>query len=218
MRVPFFSSRRSRRRRRPSRRTALLLICGALAVAILWRPLLRATGAAASAAASKNALARVESHAGALRRAAAESGFDPNLLAGVAYAESKGKLSAVSQRDALGLFQLMLPTARERARELGLPEPTRSDLLSDAQLNARLAAKIAIALSRTKRELVRGLERRRVQLDAGALVNPRVGNRAIDADHERHDNARTLPRCKGSSWQSGIARREELGRLHLVVG
>jgi soluble lytic murein transglycosylase-like protein len=34
----------------------------------------------------------------------------------------------------------MLPTARERARVLGLPEPTRDDLLSDARLNARLAA------------------------------------------------------------------------------
>jgi soluble lytic murein transglycosylase-like protein len=83
---------------------------------------------------------RVEWHAAELRAAGAESGVDPCLLAAVMYAESKGRVDAVSKRGALGAFQLMPSAAGDAARKLGLPEPTREDLLSDAQLGARLCA------------------------------------------------------------------------------
>lgn len=83
---------------------------------------------------------RVEGHAAEIRAAAAESGVDPCLLAAVMYAESRGQLDAVSSRGALGPFQLMPAAAGDAARNLGLPEPTRADLLSDALLGARLAA------------------------------------------------------------------------------
>jgi soluble lytic murein transglycosylase len=72
--------------------------------------------------------------------AAAESDVDPNLLAAILFAESSGRVGARSHVDALGLFQLRLPTARERAVVLGLPEPTEEALLSDPLLNARLGA------------------------------------------------------------------------------
>lgn len=83
---------------------------------------------------------RVEGYAPLLRKVAANARLDPDLLAGMMLAESSGRVDAVSSAGALGLFQLMLPTARERAQLLGLPEPTRADLLSDAELNMRLAA------------------------------------------------------------------------------
>ena len=83
---------------------------------------------------------RVEGHAAELRAAGAESGVDPCLLAAVMYAESRGKLDAVSNRGALGAFQLMPSAAGDAAKKLGLPEPTREDLLSDSELGARLCA------------------------------------------------------------------------------
>ncbi len=83
---------------------------------------------------------RVESHAGIVRQAAAESRVDPCLLAGIMYVESRGKVDAVSSADALGLFQLRMAAASDSARRLKLPEPTREQLLSDPLLNARLAA------------------------------------------------------------------------------
>lgn len=83
---------------------------------------------------------KVESHAGILCLAAAESGLDPCLLAGVMYVESRGRVDAVSNKGALGLFQLMPAAASDAAKKLKLPPPTREQLLSDALLNARLAA------------------------------------------------------------------------------
>ncbi len=91
---------------------------------------------------------RVEGYSELIRAAAGEFGLDPNLLAGVALAESSGRPDAVSSAGALGMFQLMLPTARERAALLGLSEPEREDLLADPALNARLAAHYLHWLSR----------------------------------------------------------------------
>jgi soluble lytic murein transglycosylase-like protein len=85
-------------------------------------------------------LRRVEQHAPALRAAAEESGVDANLLAGIMFVESGGAVDAVSRVGALGLFQLMETSAGDAARKLGLPRPTREELLSDAELNTRLAA------------------------------------------------------------------------------
>ena len=84
------------------------------------------------------AVRRVEGHAAELRAAAAESGLDPCLLAAVMYAESSGRVDAVSSRGALGAFQLMPSAAGDAAKRLGLPEPTRDELLSNAELSARL--------------------------------------------------------------------------------
>ncbi len=83
---------------------------------------------------------RVEGHAPLIRAAAAENGLDPNLLAGVMMVESRGNVDAQSPAGALGLFQLMPPTAAEHAELLGLPAPSKAQLLTDAGLNARLGA------------------------------------------------------------------------------
>ncbi len=83
---------------------------------------------------------RVESHAGIVRSAAAESRVDPCILAGIMYVESRGRVDAVSSADALGLFQLKVAAAGDAAKRLKLPQPTRAELLSDGLLNARLAA------------------------------------------------------------------------------
>lgn len=91
---------------------------------------------------------RVESHAQAIRAAALESRVDANLLAAVMLAESGGRVDAVSKVGALGLYQLMLPTAVEQARALGLDDPSEGDLVRDGELNARLAASYIAWLER----------------------------------------------------------------------
>jgi soluble lytic murein transglycosylase len=120
----------------------MLLALALLAVAcvIAWRWGRGLMDAAVEEVRYRSHIHRVESHAEVIRAAAREARIDPNLLAAIMLSESGGRVNAVSRVDALGLFQLMLPTAQERARRLRLPEPSREDLLSDALLNARLAA------------------------------------------------------------------------------
>ncbi len=86
-----------------------------------------------------SAYERVEAQLPALRAASEQCGLELELLAAIMFVESRGRVDAVSHKTALGLFQLMLPTAQERARRLDLPEPSREDLLSDPVLNGRLA-------------------------------------------------------------------------------
>jgi len=128
---------RARARPRTSRRSLLLLpVLGAVVIAaVLYQgpPIVREVW-------SHVGVLRVESHADVIRAAAAESGVDPCLLAGIMYVESRGRPEAVSGKGALGLFQLMTSAAGDSARRLKLPEPAREDLLSDPLLNARLAA------------------------------------------------------------------------------
>ncbi len=88
----------------------------------------------------REGMARVEGHAELIRSAAVESGLDPNLLAGVMMVESRGHLAAESKAGALGLFQLMLPTAADQARLMGLKPPSKQELLTNGVLNARLGA------------------------------------------------------------------------------
>ncbi len=107
----------------------VLAFAGWFSVERVARPVMTASG-----------YRRVEGYSELIRAAAGEFALDPNLLAGVALAESSGRPDAVSPAGALGMFQLMLPTARERAALLGLPEPEREDLLADPALNARLSA------------------------------------------------------------------------------
>ena len=92
---------------------------------------------------------RVEHYEDVLRVAALESDLDPCLLAALMIVESGGRIGVRSPKGAMGLFQLSLVSARWRAQELGLPEPTEEDLLHDPLLNARLGADNLAWLLRT---------------------------------------------------------------------
>ncbi len=81
---------------------------------------------------------RIEQLAPQLRAAAGEFGLDPYLVAGLVFTESSGRVDAVSSANALGLMQLKVSTAAERAQLLGVPAPTREQLLKDPLLNLRL--------------------------------------------------------------------------------
>ncbi len=71
--------------------------------------------------------------------AAREARVDPDLLRGLAAAESSGNPTVRSRAGAVGLLQLVPETAAEQARALGL-DPARIDL-TDAATNARLGAR-----------------------------------------------------------------------------
>jgi soluble lytic murein transglycosylase-like protein len=120
------------------RRLALVLLVGALALfcvtSVVEGPKV------ARAVWSVVGVKRVEAHSGVICAAAAESGLDPCLLAGIMYVESRGQVDARSHKDALGLFQLKIDAASDAAKRLKLPPPTPQELLSDPLLNARLAA------------------------------------------------------------------------------
>ncbi|MBK7643409.1 MAG: transglycosylase SLT domain-containing protein [Planctomycetes bacterium] len=83
---------------------------------------------------------QVEAHAEILRAAAKESAVDPCLLAGLMYVESRGKVEALSNKGARGLFQLQSAAASDSAKRLGLPAPSDDELMHDAALNTRLGA------------------------------------------------------------------------------
>jgi soluble lytic murein transglycosylase len=119
-------------------RLLAVLVLAALAVWLFARR--SAVEDAVRTAVVHSHLPDVEHHAAWIVEAANESRVDPNLLAAIMLSESGGKVGAVSKAGALGLFQLMLPTARERAQRMRLPEPSRADLLEDGRLNTRLAA------------------------------------------------------------------------------
>jgi soluble lytic murein transglycosylase len=123
---------------------ALVLACGLAWAA--WREVERPVRAAVRDYLS---FRRVERYEDVLRVAALESGVDPCLLAAVMVCESGGRLGARSGKGALGLFQLTLVSARWRAQELGLEEPSEEELLVDPLLNARLGADNLAWLLRT---------------------------------------------------------------------
>ncbi|HVS17229.1 MAG TPA: transglycosylase SLT domain-containing protein [Planctomycetota bacterium] len=129
-------------RRSPRARRLVLLACTVLAAGLaLWLWGRRDdVEEVVRTAVVRSHLPRVESHAAWIVEAANESRVDPNLLAAIMLSESGGDVGAVSHANALGLFQLMLPTAQERARRMRLAEPTREELLEDGRLNTRLAA------------------------------------------------------------------------------
>lgn len=175
---------------------------------------------------------RVESHAAEIRAAAAESGIDPCLLAAVMYAESRGQVDAVSSRGALGPFQLMPSAAGDAARKLGLPEPTREDLLSDALLGARLSAshlawlirhegpdaeRVLVAYNAGRTKLKRWLDAeggyeawRRSRLEqggSGTLAYARTVLEMRDRFRQRGEIAPPLAPLGGASgdWTTGLA-------------
>lgn len=75
-----------------------------------------------------------------LTAAAREAGIDPHLLAALVREESRYDPRASSGANARGLAQLVLPTARGLAVELGLPPPANDDLYHPA-LSLRLGAR-----------------------------------------------------------------------------
>lgn len=106
----------------------------------------------------ERSIQRVEALAAPIRRAAHEFGLEPSLVAAIVYAESRGQPGAVSRAGALGLMQLMPPSAADAARALGLPEPTRAQLLTDIDLNLRLGARhFAWTLEHEERQIERAL-------------------------------------------------------------
>jgi len=103
-------------------------------------------------------LARVERLREPILEASAESGVDPNLIAAIVATESSGHVDAVSRLGALGLMQLMPAAASDASKKLGLPKPTREDLLEDAELNLRLGARhFAWTLANEERDVERAL-------------------------------------------------------------
>jgi len=117
---------------------AFVLIACAGALGYFWP---REARAVVRRLADPIVLNRVEGHAAEIRIAAQESNLDPNLLAAMVYAESSGHVDAVSSAQALGLMQLLPDAVHDAARKLGIEEPDRATLLSDAGLNLRLGAK-----------------------------------------------------------------------------
>jgi len=84
------------------------------------------------------ATTRVTSHKVSIRAACEQLDMDPNLIAAIVFCESSGRVDARSKADALGLMQLKVATAGDRARDLDLPTPTETDLLTDPALNILL--------------------------------------------------------------------------------
>ena len=99
-------SKKSLRRFEVSRWIILALTLGVIALStwLSWRPVV----ALERRVFDELGAQRVEGQRDWLLAAARTSGLDANLLAAVAFVESRGKLGAVSSADALGLFQLRL--------------------------------------------------------------------------------------------------------------
>lgn len=76
-----------------------------------------------------------------IRQASAEAGIDPALLAGLVFAESRGQVNAVSSVGAMGLCQLMPPTAGELAEQMGIQGPPYS-ALDNLRMGATYLAKM----------------------------------------------------------------------------
>lgn len=122
-----------------SRRAILLLLLGALFSGFAFVPALNQPVRVALR--EVVGFRRVELHANAIHAAAAEQGLEPALLAALVFVESSGRVGVVSRAGAMGLTQLMPPSAADAARALDLPEPSAEELLSDAELNLRLGAR-----------------------------------------------------------------------------
>jgi soluble lytic murein transglycosylase-like protein len=102
---------------------------------VLWRP-----WAEVRAFLDERGVERVEALAPLIEAASREAGVDPHLVGAIVFLESRGRVDAVSSADALGLMQLVRASASDSAARLGLPEPSRDELLSNAELNLRLGA------------------------------------------------------------------------------
>ena len=75
-----------------------------------------------------------------VKRWAPTAGVPTDLVQAVMREESALDPKALSTAGAIGLTQLMLPTARQLARQAGVPLPSRRDLMK-AEVNVRLGAR-----------------------------------------------------------------------------
>jgi soluble lytic murein transglycosylase len=85
------------------------------------------------------ALAYPPAYSRYVRQYAAASEVPPSLLQALMREESALEPEAVSQAGAIGLTQLMLPTAQQVARRLRLPKPDRA-ALADPETSVRIGA------------------------------------------------------------------------------
>jgi len=85
-------------------------------------------------------LAYPKAHQAAIDAATAKVKLPAHILFGLAREESAFDADVLSWAGAMGLTQLMPPTAREEAKLLRLPEPSVKDVLQP-ELNARLGAR-----------------------------------------------------------------------------
>lgn len=134
---------------------------------------------------------RVAALAEEIQAAALAAGIEPELLAAVVMAESSGRRGAKSKVNALGLCQLMMPTAREWARKLELPEPSEERLLTDAAYNTRIGAAYLAWL----------IERQDGNLEA-ALVSYNAGPMALTRrvrEHGSYEAWRAVAAATGRS-------------------
>lgn len=128
-------ARRLARRFGRGARWALLLAALGIAVICGWT---------AWSASQRAELARVEAWAPQILVAARLSQLDPFLLAGLVYAESRGRADAVSSVGARGLCQLKDATAEEMADKLGISgdapfPPEKNLILGAAYLSLQIA-------------------------------------------------------------------------------
>ena len=117
-----------------SGRAAVLLFALVPILAIVGAISIRALGVLES---SDTIVARLIPHLDVARAAARSENVPLTLLLAVASAESAGRVDAVSPRGAVGLMQLMEPTAAELAAEQGVTLPDRTDPGTSLQLGAR---------------------------------------------------------------------------------
>ena len=109
-------------------------------------------------------------------QAARAHDLDPHLVLAMVAAESGGNERAVSQAGARGLLQLMLPTAKEQASKLRLPEPD-----ADALLDGDLSLKLGTAYFRYLMDRFDGDEVFAIAAyNAGPTAVRRWGRRALD--------------------------------------
>ncbi|MAE27891.1 MAG: lytic transglycosylase domain-containing protein [Planctomycetota bacterium] len=165
-------------------------------------------------------LRRVEALGADLVAVAEGAQLDPCLLAGIVYAESRGKPAAISSAGARGLMQLMQGSAEDAALRLGLPEPSPDELLDNPLLNLRLGTSHLGWLLKNRRDM--SLEAVLVAYNAGLTKARRWFEAAGGYDAWRRDELRE--RRSGSlDYAIGVlrlrarfARRGHLHPPHLI--
>jgi soluble lytic murein transglycosylase len=115
-----------------------------------------------------------------VRKHAASSGVPPSLIQALMREESALDPDAVSPAGAIGLTQLMLPTAQEVSRQLKLPRPDRSSL-TDPETSIRIgAAYLGQLLRRSRGGVAQALAAYNAGEAAVARWRPGVGDVALD--------------------------------------
>jgi len=115
-------------------RIAVLVFFGGPAALVAFAVSLRTAGVVDSHATIEE---RVLEFRGEAASAAATEGVDLPLLLAVACVESSGRPDAVSRAGAVGLLQLLPPTAEEMAAEAGEGEPDLMNPATSFRLGAR---------------------------------------------------------------------------------